>query len=170
MEDSLRLEAAERQLALIQSFHPRIDTKVSAIFAISSVQIAVATLNVSISDLSKWWVAIPAGVFVCLAIGIHWMLYQCTYPHLTGGTKSLTYFGEIAKRTEYDFVKEYLSLSASDLYHDLAKQIWRNSEIVSAKYRSLKHATILLIASLAPWALLLLALSVSYGRVPLINH
>jgi hypothetical protein len=63
-----RLEVAERQLALVQGFFPRLDSKVSALFAISSAQIAVAALNLSADDLKLWYVAIPATAFLLAII------------------------------------------------------------------------------------------------------
>src|SRR3982750_1395889 len=92
----LSVEAYERQLDRIQSFHPRLDAKVSALFAVASGQIAVAALNLSANDLKNWWITVPL-VFFLLVIGVTLInLYRCAYPHLDGGHRSLIYFKEIA--------------------------------------------------------------------------
>jgi Family of unknown function (DUF5706) len=165
----LSLETYERQLDRIQSFHPRIDTKVSALFAIASGQIAVAALNLSANDLKLWWIAVPLAVFL-LTIG--WALlnlYRCAYPHLDGGNSSLVFFSEIAKLRESDYINKLGAISEADYKADVAGQIWRNSEIVSCKYRYLKNATIAAMLSLIPWVLLLGATSLSHGKLPVIG-
>lgn len=164
-----RLEVAERQLALVQSFFPRLDSKVSAMFAISSAQIAVAALNLSADDLKLWYVAIPATAFLLAIIYTLISLYRCAYPHLEGGSQSLVYFAEIAKRTESDYIKQYAAVSVKDLTDDLSGQIWRNSEIVSTKYRWLNRSTIAAMLSLIPWTMFLLATSLTHWRVPVVG-
>ena len=57
------LEAAERQFDRIQAFFPRIDAKVSSIFAIASGQIAVASF-VSLKNLQRWWMLAPGALFL----------------------------------------------------------------------------------------------------------
>lgn len=163
------LEVMERQLDRIQSYYPRIDAKVSALFAISSGQIAVAALNLSADDLTKWWVAVPAAVFLLTIAWTILNLYRCAYPHLKGGTESLVYFNEIAKLTESTYVSRFTSLPQERLEADLAGQIWRNSEIVACKYGYLKHATIAATLSLLPWTILLLATSLSHWRTPIVS-
>lgn len=166
VDESRRLENAERQLALVQSFFPRIDSKVSALFAISSGQIAVAALNLTLDDLKLWYVAIPAALFVVAVCAVVWNLYRCTYPHLDGGAQSLVYFAEIAKRTESDYIKRYREVTDKDLTEDLIGQIWRNSEIVAEKYKYLKIATVTAMLSLLPWALLLTATTLTKWQMP----
>jgi hypothetical protein len=162
----LRVEVAERHLVLIQSFFPRIDTKVSALFAISSAQIAVASLNITIGDLQKWYVALAAILFVAGMAIVQFALYTCTYPQLKGGSQSIIYFGEIAKRSEANFLRDYNAMSLQELHDEIASQIWRNSEIVAAKYKALKLATRAIIASLVPWAVILLCTSLLKWSLP----
>lgn len=169
-DDRHRLEVAERQLALVQSFIPRIDSKVSALFAICSAELAVAGLNLSAADLPKWYVTIPlAALLVTLSI-TYFNLYRCAYPHLDGGHASLVYFGEIAKRRESDYIAQYTSISVPDLLNDVCGQIWRNSEIVSCKFKYLKCATQFAMISLAPWVILLIATGFSNARMPILSN
>ncbi|MBZ9940164.1 DUF5706 domain-containing protein [Mesorhizobium sp. BR1-1-13] len=158
---------AERQLDRIMNFFPRIDSKVSALFAIVSGQVAFAAINITIDDLKSWWIAIPAIVFVICIVWSIGNLYRCTFPHLTGGHASLVYFKEIAKLTEAGFVDRYLSLNEETLRRDVIGQIWRNSEIVALKYDYLKQATVATMVALLPWALLLLGTSLVHWKLPI---
>lgn len=168
-DDRYRLEAAERQLALIQGFFPRIDGKVSALFAIMSAQIAIAAVNVSTKNLTEWYVGFPLTAFLLAAAAVYAFLYRCSYPHLEGGHNSLVYFAEIAKRREADFVRDYLAISVASLAEDVSGQIWRNSQIVDCKFRFLKLATQFAMFSVIPWSFVLIATSYSNGRLPLIS-
>jgi hypothetical protein len=168
-DDRHRLEVAERQLVLVQSFIPRIDAKVSALFAIVSAQLAVAALNLGPADLPKWYITVPLAVFL-VTIGVtYFNLYRCAYPHLDGGQASLVYFAEIAKRRESDFINQYTSITVTDLTNDICGQIWRNSEIASCKFKYLKIATQYAMASLVPWAVVLIATSFSNSRMPIVS-
>ncbi|MBY0394683.1 MAG: hypothetical protein K2Q27_15635 [Novosphingobium sp.] len=168
-DDRHRLEVAERQLALVQGFFPRIDGKVSALFAIMSAQIAIAALNVTAKNLTQWYVGLPLTAFLLAAAVVYVFLYRCSYPHLEGGHNSLVYFAEIAKRREADFVRDYLAISVGSLAEDVSGQIWRNSQIVDCKFKYLKLATQFAMLSVIPWAFVLIATSYSNGRLPLLT-
>jgi Family of unknown function (DUF5706) len=164
----LTSEEYERQLDRLHQFFPRADTKVTALFAISSAQIAVAALNLSANDLKMWWITGPLVVFL---LAIAWSmlnLYRCAYPNLEGGHASLIYFSEIAKLRESVYVDKLEAVTEVDWKKDLAGQIWRNSEILKCKYGYLKTATIAATLSLIPWAILLIATSLTHWRVPVI--
>lgn len=162
----LSVESYEHQLEHVHHFFPRIDAKVTALFAVASGQIAVAAINLSANDLTRWWIAGPLAVFL---VAIGWSmanLYRCAYPHLTGGNASLIFFGEIAKLRESDYIAKFGALDEEEYKAELAGQIWRNAEIVTMKYGYLKTATIAAMLSLIPWAVLLIATSLSHGRIP----
>ena len=162
------MDVYERQLDRIQQFFPRIDAKVSALFAVASGQIAVAAFNLSVNDLKLWWVSIPLTAFLLIISWALFNLYRVAYPHLEGGNSSLVYFNEIAKLRESEYITKLGAISDEELKADLAGQIWRNSEILARKYRYLKVATIAAMLSLVPWTVLLVATSLSNGRVPVI--
>ncbi|WP_336801994.1 Pycsar system effector family protein [Kaistia sp. MMO-174] len=168
MTDPIGLEAAERQLDRVQAFFPRIDAKVSALFAISSAQIAVAAVNITVPDLHHWWIAVPGIVFAVLMSATFINLYWCTYPHLRGGANSLVYFQAISSLKEEEYLARYVSISEQSLKVEIIRQIWRNSEIVSAKYRYLKDATLAVCLALVPWTILLAATSLANGKLPTI--
>lgn len=162
----LPLEALERQLDRTHQFFPRIDAKLSALFAITSGQIAVVALNLNPNDMTKWWIVVPLAAFFVAACWVFVNLYRCAYPHLEGGNASLVYFSEIAKLRESEYIDRITAVSEADHRTDVAGQIWRNSEIVSAKYGYLKIATVTAILSLIPWTIVLVATSLTNGRVP----
>jgi hypothetical protein len=162
----LRLEVAERHVASVQSFHPRIDTKVTALFAVSSAQIAIVALNLSIEDFAVWYKSLLILLYVLTSGFIHFNLYLCTYPHLDAGSRALSFFGDVAKTGEAEFLHEYVSMSVDELTHDFARQIWRNSHIVAAKYRYLKISTIALFFSTLPWIGILAAVTIEEWKLP----
>jgi len=162
-----RLSQAERQLDRILAFFPRIDAKMSALLAIVSAEVGLFALNLTPGDLTLWYLAVPGAFFFITAVVVLGALYNCASPHLKGGSQSIVYFQEIANRTESNFIRDYAAISDDDLLRDVSAQIWRNSEIVASKFKSLKVATIGLLVSLLPWLITLAAISLTHHRLPL---
>jgi hypothetical protein len=165
----LTLEFYERQLDRIGAFYPRLDAKVSALFAIASAQLAVAALNLSANDLKLWWITVPLAFFLFAICWTLINLYRCAYPHLEGGNRSLIYFKEIAALRESEYIEQLEAADQAALKEDVAGQIWRNSEIVCCKYRYLKSATIAAMLSLLPWSILLASTSLTHLRIPVVK-
>jgi hypothetical protein len=150
------LDATERQFDRIQAFFPRIDSKVSSIFAISSGELAVASF-MSLKNLHRWWMLLP-GALVLAAVGwTVYNLYRCTFPSLPRSADSLIYFNEIKQLKRDVFVERFLSASEEDLKRDFALQTWQTSVIAAKKFAYLKQATLAAMLSLIPWAALLIA-------------
>jgi hypothetical protein len=162
-----RLQSAEQQLDRMHAFFPRIDAKMSALLAIATGEVAIFALNLSPNDLALWYVDVTGTLFAAAIVWVLAQLYFCAGPHLAGGNQSLIYFREIAKRTEANFIREYLEISEEELLRDVAAQVWRNSEIVSAKFDYLKKATTGLVLSLVPWAIALIATALTHHRLPI---
>lgn len=159
MNDREQFEAAERQHLLIQSFLPRVDSKVSALFAVAAGELAIICLNVTRVSLTTWWAAIPLAVALLLIAASVVLLYRCAFPHLDGGHSSLIFFKEVSKRTEASFITEWKTTDYSNLLDDVLGQVWGNSVIVSKKFFYLKWSSICIAASLLPWATYLAASS-----------
>jgi hypothetical protein len=153
---AVSLEAIERQFDRIQTFFPRIDAKVSAIFAITSGEIAVASF-VSLKNLRSWWMLLPACLFLAAVAWTVYNLYRCTFPHVKRAPDSLIYFNAIAELDREKFVERFTSASEEELKRDLARQTWQTSVIAAKKFAYLKQATLAAIFSLVPWAWLLVA-------------
>jgi hypothetical protein len=74
-------------------------------------------------------------------LSLRWVqriLRECRRGVLDGGQASLVYFGEISSRTESAFVTAFLEQKDNAYAQVLLEQTWRNAEILTAKYRSLK--------------------------------
>lgn len=169
MDVGTRVECAERQLALVQSFFGRVDTRMTALFAILTGQAAVLVLNLHTADFRNAYAIGPAILFTAIAIVALQGLYRCAYPDLKGGERSLVYFAEIAKLREAEYVKAYTKITDQALLDDLTAQIWRNSKILAAKYTALKRATIAVGLGTAPWLWTLGKLAYDYGRMPTVG-
>lgn len=131
-----------------------------------SAQIAIAALNVTNNDLQHWYVSVPGILFCAGAIATMFNLYYCTYPHLRGVQGSLTFFVEIGKRSNADYLHAYTNVTPDALLEDLTHQIWRNSQIVQAKYGYLKNAMVITMLTVLPWSILLLGTSINNARLP----
>ncbi len=150
------LEATERQFDRIQGFFPRIDSKVSSIFAIASGQLAIASF-LPVKNLHLWWVLVPGSLFL-LAIGwTVYNLYRCTFPHLKPSPDSLIYFNEIIELDREAYVDRFTNASEDELKRDFARQTWHTSMIAATKFKYLRQATLAAMLSLLPWACLLVA-------------
>jgi hypothetical protein len=153
---AVSLETAERQFDRIQAFFPRIDSKVSSIFAIASGEIAVASF-ISLKNLHKWWMLAPGVLFLAAVGWTVYNLYWCTFPHMKRSPDSLVYFNEIIEFDREEFVERFTSASEEELKRDFARQTWQTSCIAAKKFAYLKQATIAAMLSLIPWACLLIA-------------
>lgn len=150
------LEATERQFDRIQAFFPRIDSKVSSIFAIASGEMAVASF-ISLKNLHAWWMLVPGSLFLAAVGWTVYNLYRCTFPTLKRSPDSLIYFNEIVGMGREEYVERFTSASEEDLKRDFARQTWQTSVIAAKKFAYLKQATMAAMVSLIPWAALLIA-------------
>lgn len=153
---TVSLEAAERQFDRIQEFFPRIDSKVSSIFAIASGEIAVASF-ISLKNLHAWWMLVPGALFLGAVGWTVYNLYRCTFPTMRRSPDSLIYFNEIIELEREEFVERFTGVSEAELKRDFARQTWHTSLIASKKFSYLKQATAAAMLSLIPWAALLIA-------------
>jgi hypothetical protein len=153
---AISLEATERQFDRIQAFFPRIDSKVSSIFAIASGEIAVASF-ISLKNLHAWWMLLPGALFLGTLSWTVYNLYRCTFPTLKKSPDSLIYFNEIIELDREEFVERFTTAKEEELRRDFARQTWHTSLIASKKFAYLKQATMGAMLSLIPWAALLIA-------------
>ena len=153
---AVSLEATERQFDRVQAFFPRIDSKVSSIFAIASGEMAVASF-ISLKNLHRWWMLAPGFLFLGAVGWTVYNLYRCTFPTLKRSPDSLVYFNEIIDLDREEFVDRFTSASEEELKRDFARQTWQTSCIAAKKFAYLKQATMAAMLSLIPWAALLIA-------------
>lgn len=166
MEPDESLKAGGEQLDRVLSFFPRIEAKASALFAIDLGLLGLMALNLHLEDFGLWYIALPAVLSLGGILASLYFVYKCQFPHLDGGTSSLIYFREIAKRTEANFAAEFLSQSEEARLRDVLGQVWRNSEILKIKFDSLKVAFIVTGATLVPWVAFLVATAAQHHQLP----
>jgi hypothetical protein len=166
MDKSKSQEVASKQLDRVLAFFTRVEAKASFVFALNSAMLGTIAVRVERSDFDKW-PNVAALAIACIGlIASCYFVYRCSFPSLAGGHSSLVYFKEIAKLREQEFVKSYKAQSEDALIDDLASQIWRNSQILSEKFWSIKIAFVITALSLLPWAAFLAIASVQHLPLP----
>lgn len=169
MQNKERLDITSKQLDRVLGFFARVEAKASFIFAVNSTLLALIALNFHREDFSRWSIVGPAALSVLL-IGVSlFFVYRCSFPSLKGGSNSLIYFREIAKRREAEYVEQFSAISEDAMTRDFTAQIWRNSEILTVKYDSIKIAFILSALSLLPCFIFLLMVTIIHSQVPIIK-
>lgn len=154
-DEGERLKAAWSQLGLVLGFFSRIDTKLAVVLGIDLGMLAMlATHLPKMGEITVFILA--AGVLFAGALTVSFYhLWNGAFPHLEGGTNSLVYFQSIAGMTESGYRTAYSALSMSELADDLLNQVWRNSKILTSKFRSLRRAYASMLLATLPWLLLL---------------
>jgi hypothetical protein len=158
--------AAKDELNLVLSFFSRVDAKLSVVLAIDTGMLAVMGTDAPpLKDLT--WAMLAVGLVALVLLGASiFFLYRGAFPSLKGGNASLVYFREIAGRTEHQFIQDFKQQPDDDYANDILGQVWRNSEILKAKFDALRIAFTLLAVAIIPWlvTLMLFAASTSTNR------
>jgi hypothetical protein len=108
---------------------------------------------------------LPLGIAAVLLVGSYYCLYRGGFPNLKGGHSSNVYFKDIAARNESKFVDDYQKQTAEALRLDLLSQVWRNSEILTEKFRYLRFAFICMALAAIPWVLSLALFAMKRGQL-----
>ena len=165
MQSKDRHNAASGQLDRVLGFFARVEAKASFIFAVDSSILGLTALNFRPGDLTTWYIVLPATVTTLLIFASLFFVYRCSFPTLKGGSSSIVYFQEIAKRREAEYLEQFEQADEKSLTRDFAAQVWRNSEILSMKFRAIKIAFILTALALVPWFALLAASAIVHPAV-----
>jgi hypothetical protein len=153
MKDADCLKDARDQLTLVLSFFPRVDAKLSTVLAVDTGMLAAMTAGVpAIQSISAWSI-LAASIAAILLIASLLFLYWGAFPSLKGGHSSVIFFKDIAARNESTFLEEYANETPESLRVDVLSQVWRNSEILSEKFRCLKVAFITMACAVVPWCI-----------------
>ncbi|MFN7091020.1 MAG: Pycsar system effector family protein [Allorhizobium sp.] len=163
------IHAVEAQLTRVLNFFPRVDTKVAGIFTVNTGILTLSALNIEAGDLTRWYIAVPGSLLLIGLIASYTFLYKCNFPDLEGGQGSLIYFLSIKDRTEAKYKSEYEAVSEDEYRADLIGQIWRNSNILAAKYKSISTAIRLTLATLIPFSIFLTMTAIEHSRLPLMG-
>jgi hypothetical protein len=145
-----RFETAKFSLNLVLGFFSRVETKISVVLAIDTAMLAVLTSNLPTPDRFQWRMAIGIVAVVLIARS-YWCLFRAGFPNLEGGTTSLIYFREIAKRKEREFIIDFSEQTEEEHLTDVLRQVYRNSEILTQKFDYLKKAFVAMLWAIIPW-------------------
>jgi hypothetical protein len=163
------IDIIQRQLDRVLGFFPRVEARINGLFGVNTLILAIGALNVSASDLKLWFVTVP-GFFASVGLlASYAFLYRANFPDVRGGQGSLVYFAEIEKRTEANYQAELLACSDERFREDLVGQIWRNSQILCAKFVFVRNATIATTLSLLPFFIFLAVTASIHVRLPILN-
>ncbi len=165
------LKDARDQLGTILSFFPRVDAKLSTVLAIDTGMLAALSASVpSLQKLSVWMAITPFATTALLAASYVY-LYRGGFPNVKGGHASVVYFKEIARRTEAKFIEEYSRHTPDSLRADVLGQVWRNSEILTEKFRCLKLAFIFMAVGTIPWIISLAIFAIARSNLKIaVSH
>lgn len=142
---------ARDQLNLILSFFPRVDAKLLTVLAVNTGMLGAIAAMVPPIQNASWQMAIAPALTTTLLGLSYFFLYKGGFPITKGGYASLVYFTNIAERNESSFITAYTSQSTDELRSDILAQVWRNSEILAAKFFYLRCAFICMAVGILPW-------------------
>lgn len=158
-------ETASKQLDRVLSFFARVESKISALFAVNTALLAVLAVNAKEDDLLTWYLPLLGAVSITAITASLYFLYRSSYPNLKGGEDSLIYFRSIASRTEQKYIDAALACDEDGLARELLAQVWRNSVILKDKFESLRLAFCLTAGALPFWFLTLLLASMKHSTL-----
>jgi hypothetical protein len=153
MATDVSVRDARDQLDLILSFFSRVDAKLSTVLAINTGMLGALGATVPPMQMASWPMAIAPALTVILLGFSYFFLYRGGFPITKGGYASLVYFKNIAERNESSFITVYTNLSGEELRSDILAQVWRNSEILSAKFGYLRFAFVSMALGILPWTI-----------------
>lgn len=163
------IDIIQRQLDRVLGFFPRVEARINALFGVNTLILIIAALNVAAGDLRLWYVTMPGSLLLIGLLVSYYHLFRANFPDDNGGEKSLIFFKEIQKRTEANYIAEFLDCSETTFRNDLLGQVWRNSCIVCQKYQRVKLAIIATAFSIAPFVMFLVITSTIHARIPLLT-
>ncbi len=159
----------QRQLDRVLAFFPRVEARINTLFGVNTLILLVAALNLSAGDLRLWYVTAPGCLLLFGLLVSYYQLYRANFPDDKGGENSLVFFKEIQKRTEANYVADFLACSEETLLNDLLGQVWRNSCIVCEKYQCVKRSIIATGISIFPFIIFLMVTATIHSRIPVLQ-
>lgn len=165
MENKDIADLAPKQLERVLSFFPRVEAKASFAFAVNSALLGVVAVHLDRGDFDQPLQMIALAFFAFALAVSYYYIYRCSFPDLKGGHASLVYFKEIGKLRETEYIKAFRSLSDEAYVEDILGQAWRNSQILTEKFRAIRIAFIATGLALIPWSAFLIGASVTHAPV-----
>lgn len=153
------------QLDRTSGFIPRAEAKVTALLPVAIAMLGVIAIKVPMDDPCSWRAVNAAAAAGCLAVCLY-RIYRTVFPQLRAPRRSLIFFGTISDRDEQSYIDTIKAATDEELIEDAASQIWRNAEIVTAKFRHAKAAYHWLAAGLPFWLTFLVLVTLKDGKFP----
>jgi len=148
-----RLQVAEKNLERLLEWVSRVDNKSLIVLGVVTGMLGV--LATFAPPLHLWTSVMTILAIFSVTVLAASLLFIClgSYPQTKGPSKSLLYFGSIAKNSFKKYQEAFLKQSAEEHLNDLLEQCHRNSEILDRKFWSLKWAYRMLFIGVLPWAI-----------------
>jgi len=150
-----RVNAAWQQLQLVLGFFSRVDTKLSVGLGINLGMLAMLATRIPKQEDLTVLVSMTGVLFLTPLTLSFWNLWWGYFPDVRGGSDSLIFFQRIDRLTESDFLRACETRTANAFERDVLSQCWRNSKILSSKFRSLKRSYLATSLAIAPWMALI---------------
>ena len=148
-----QIEAAERNLGRLLEWVGRFDNKAAIILGVDTGMLGVvATFAPPLQHWTPVTVIFALASLLFLAVSLIF-IYHATYPQTKGPTKSLLFWGSIARNSFKEYQHSFLNQTQDEYFNDLLEQCHRNSDILDRKFLSLKWAYRFLFCALLPWVM-----------------
>lgn len=147
------LTIASAQLDRLSSLYSRVEGKSSTASGLSFGLLTIFLLNLGdLQYLSEIWVLIPTFLYLATTTTSLIWGYRVHFPHLSGAPiNSAIYFADIAKLECHVHSSNLKNMGNDQLLDDLYAQIWRNSKILSFKFKVVEQQFQLLAVSIPFW-------------------
>ncbi len=152
-----QIDVAIKVLDRTLSFFPRADSRAQVMLGVNVGLLFTLGINFPVYSTANYVHLIWLAPVLLLGFSLY-KLYEVAFPQLDGGIDSLIYFNEISKHTEGQYSQGFLTMDANTYLKDLLAQVFRNSQILSSKFQSLKESMIATGMALPVW---LIALAIS---------
>jgi len=137
-----------RQLAWISAADGRVNFIFPVATAMAGLLAAVLPKFSTLSGQAAW---LSAAAAVLLGLSIAFAAFA-TFPRTTSKAGSIIFFGEIESETMDAYVTRAIDCTQESYERDIARQIYINAKIASAKFAWIKRSLACLFLSATPWA------------------
>ncbi|PII21016.1 hypothetical protein CR919_02975 [Stenotrophomonas sp. LMG 10879] len=158
MESSQR---AWTHLQVVLGIFPRVDAMLAVVLGVDTAMSGVFFAKWPEPEKAGPWLVILTVVFALFSALSYLAIYRAAFPNLDSVGRSTVFFGDVANMTQAEYENALLDVSDRELARQIAHQAWRNSSILTVKFKYLRRAFGWLIASVAPWVLGLLTMSIA---------
>ena len=78
------IDTIQRQLDRVLGFFPRVEARITGLFGVNTLILAICALNVSAEDLKLWYVSVPGAAFIALLGASYIYLFKADRPPPSG--------------------------------------------------------------------------------------